>query len=150
MRNVAVVGAGVFPFGRHDDLLYMQMGRPAVLEAIKDAGIDKKQIDACYCGTTGGVGVGHEICSETGIIGIPITRVENACVSGSNAFRQAWMDIALGIHDIMLWASVPWAYCGCFVGRQERLNAKGPGPVRPSGRRTIFSRLGNIADLRRS
>ena len=102
MRNVAVVGAGVFPFGRHDDLLYMNMGRPAVLEAIQDAGIDKKQIEACYCGTTGGVGVAHDILNEIDILGIPITRVENACVSGSNAIRQAWMDIALGLHDIML------------------------------------------------
>ena len=102
MRNVAVVGAGVFPFGRHQDLLYVEMGRPAVNEAIEDAGIDRKEIQSCYVGTTGGVGVGHEIVNETGIIGIPITRVENACVSGSNAFRMAWMDVALGISDISL------------------------------------------------
>jgi acetyl-CoA C-acetyltransferase len=102
MRNVAVVGAGVFPFGRHDDLLYVEMGRPAVNDAIEDAGIDRKEIQSCYIGTTGGVGVGHEIVNEVGIIGIPITRVENACVSGSNAFRMAWMDVALGISDISL------------------------------------------------
>ncbi|MFX1452122.1 MAG: thiolase family protein, partial [Promethearchaeota archaeon] len=102
MRKVAVVGAGVFPFGRHDDLLYMNMGRPAVLEAIQDAGIDKKQIEACYCGTTGGVGVAHDILNEIDLLGIPVTRVENACVSGSNAIRQAWMDIALGVNDIVL------------------------------------------------
>ena len=102
MRNVAVVGAGVFPFGRHDDLLYVEMGRGAVNDAIEDAGIDRKEIQSCYVGTTGGVGVGHEIVNETGIIGIPITRVENACVSGSNAFRMAWMDVALGISDISL------------------------------------------------
>lgn len=102
MRNVAVVGAGVFPFGRHHDLLYVEMGRPAVNEAIEDAGIDRKEIQSCYIGTTGGVGVGHEILNETGIIGIPISRVENACVSGSNAFRLAWMDVALGLSDISL------------------------------------------------
>lgn len=102
MRNVAVVGAGVFPFGRHHDLLYVEMGRDAVNDAINDAGIDRKEIQSCYVGTTGGVGVGHEIVNETGIIGIPITRVENACVSGSNAFRMAWMDVALGISDISL------------------------------------------------
>lgn len=102
MRNVAVVGAGVFPFGRHHDLLYVEMGRDAVNDAIEDSGIDRKEIQSCYVGTTGGVGVGHEIVNETGIIGIPITRVENACVSGSNAFRLAWMDVALGISDISL------------------------------------------------
>lgn len=102
MKNVAVVGAGVFPFGRHTDHLYMEMGRQAVLDAIEDTGIDKKEINACYCGSTGGVGVCHDIINETGLLGIPITRVENACVSGTNAVRQAWMDIALGIHDVML------------------------------------------------
>jgi acetyl-CoA C-acetyltransferase len=102
MRNVAVVGAGVFPFGRHHDLLYVEMGRDAVNDAIEDSGIDRKEIESCYVGTTGGVGVGHEIVNETGIIGIPITRVENACVSGSNAFRMAWMDVALGISNISL------------------------------------------------
>jgi acetyl-CoA C-acetyltransferase len=102
MRNVAVVGAGVFPFGRHHDLLYVEMGRAAVNEAIEDAGIDRKDIESIYIGTTGGVGVGHEIANEVGIIGVPISRLENACVSGSNAFRQAWMEVALGLTDISL------------------------------------------------
>jgi acetyl-CoA C-acetyltransferase len=102
MRNVAVVGAGVFPFGRHDDLLYVEMGRPAVNDAIEDAGVDRKKIESIYIRTTAGVGVGHEIANEVGIIGIPISRLENACVSGSNAFRQAWMEVALGLSDISL------------------------------------------------
>ncbi|MFX0188875.1 MAG: thiolase domain-containing protein [Candidatus Hodarchaeota archaeon] len=102
MRNVAVVGAGVFPFGRHHDLMYVEMGRPAVNDAIEDAGIDRKEIQSCYVGTTGGVGVGHEIVHECGFIGIPIARLENACNSGTNAFRQAWMEISSGLSDISL------------------------------------------------
>ncbi|NVM55050.1 MAG: thiolase family protein [Candidatus Helarchaeota archaeon] len=102
MRNVAVVGAGVFPFGRHSDLLFQEMGRPAVIDAIQDAGIDSKEVDACYIGTTGAVGMGHEILYELDMLGMPITRVENACVSGSNAIRDAWMSIAGGLHDIVL------------------------------------------------
>ncbi len=102
MRNVAAVGAGVFPFGRHSDMLYQEMGRSAVKEAIKDANIDSKEIESCYIGTAGGAGVGHEILKECGLIGIPITRVENACNSGSNAIRLAWMEIALGLSDIVL------------------------------------------------
>lgn len=102
MRNVAVVGAGIFPFGRHTDLLYQDMGRPAALDAIRDAGIEPKEVEACYIGTTGGVGIGHEILYELDIMDRPITRVENACVSGSNAVRDAWMSIALGLHDIVL------------------------------------------------
>ena len=102
MRNVAVVGAGVSPFGRLDALLYQEIGRPAVNDAIENAGIDRKLIQSCYYGSCGGVGVGHEIMNESGIMGIPITRVVNACSSGSNAFRLAFMDIASGMSDCVM------------------------------------------------
>ncbi|KKM85533.1 hypothetical protein LCGC14_1288100 [marine sediment metagenome] len=102
MRNVAVIGAGVSPFGRLDALLYQEIGRPPVNDAIENAGIDRKLIQSCYYGTCGGVGVGHEIMNETGLIGIPITRVVNACSSGSNAFRLAYMDIASGMSDCVI------------------------------------------------
>ena len=102
MRNVAVIGAGVSPFGRLDALLYQEIGRPAVNDAIENAGIDRKLIQSCYYGTCGGVGVGHEIMNETGLMGIPITRVVNACCSSSNAFRLAYMDIASGMSDCVI------------------------------------------------
>jgi acetyl-CoA acetyltransferase len=99
MNNVAVVGAGVSPFGRLDALLYQEIGRPAVNDALENAGIDRKLVQSCYYGSCGGVGVGHEIMNESGMMGIPITRVVNACSSGSNAFRLAFMDIASGMSD---------------------------------------------------
>ncbi|MFX1339357.1 MAG: thiolase domain-containing protein [Promethearchaeota archaeon] len=102
MRNVAVIGAGVSPFGRLDKLLYQEIGRPAVNDAIDNSGIDRKLIQSCYYGTCGGVGVGHEIMNETGLIGIPITQVVNACSSSSNAFRLAFMDIASGMSDCVI------------------------------------------------
>jgi acetyl-CoA acetyltransferase len=102
MKNVAVIGAGISPFGRHDTLLYNELGRPVVNEALENASIDRKLVQSCYYGTTGGVGVGHEIMNEAGMIGIPITRVVNACSSGSNAFRLAYMDIAAGMSDCVM------------------------------------------------
>ena len=102
MRNVGVIGAGVSPFGRLDALLYQEIGRPAVNDSIENAGIDRKLIQSCYYGTCGGVGAGHEIMNETGLMGIPITRVVNACSSGSNAFRMAYMDIASGMSDCVI------------------------------------------------
>ncbi len=86
MRNVAVVGAGMSPFGRLDALLYQEIGRPAVNDAIENAGIDRKLVQSAYYGSCGGVGVGHEIFNEAGMIGIPITRAVNACSSGSTHF----------------------------------------------------------------
>jgi acetyl-CoA C-acetyltransferase len=102
MRNVAVIGAGVSPFGRLDKLLYQEIGRPVVNDAIENADIDRKLIQSCYYGTCGGMGVGHEIMDETGLIGIPITMVVNACSSSSNAFRLAYMDIASGMSDCVI------------------------------------------------
>jgi acetyl-CoA C-acetyltransferase len=102
MRNVAVIGGGVSPFGRLDQLLYQEIGRPAVNDALENSEIDRKLIQSCYYGTCGGVGVGHEIMNETGLIGIPITRVVNACSSGSNAFRLGYMDIASGMSDCVI------------------------------------------------
>ena len=102
MRNVAVVGAGMSPFGRLDALLYQEIGRPAVIDAIENAGIDRKLVQSAYYGSCGGVGVGHEIINESGMIGIPITRAVNACSSGSNAFRLAYMDVASGLSDCSL------------------------------------------------
>ncbi|MHA1941550.1 MAG: thiolase family protein [Candidatus Hodarchaeales archaeon] len=113
MKKVAVVGAGMSPFGRLDALMYQEIGRPAVNDALENAGIDRKLIESCYYGTCGGVGVGHEIMSEAGIVGheimseagitgIPITRVVNACSSGSNAFRLGFMDIASGMSDCVM------------------------------------------------
>jgi acetyl-CoA acetyltransferase len=90
------------PFGRLDALLYQEIGRPAVNDAIESAGIDRKLIESCYYGSCGGVGVGHDIMNECGMIGIPITRVVNACSSGSNAFRLAYMDIASGMSDCVI------------------------------------------------
>jgi acetyl-CoA C-acetyltransferase len=37
---------------------------------------------------------------------IPGTRVESACASGGLAFRQAWMAVASGAHDVVLASGV--------------------------------------------
>jgi acetyl-CoA acetyltransferase len=139
MRNVGVIGAGVSPFGRLDALLYQEIGRPAVNDAIESAGIDRKLIQSCYYGTCGGVGAGHEIMNETGLMGIPITRVVNACSSGSNAFRMAYMDIASGMSDCVIamgvekMKNVSIAVVGGGTRFQIEAKALGAGGGMPAG-----------------
>ena len=63
MREVAIIGVGMHPFGRFDDKSYVDMGREATVRALKDAGIEWKQVEAAYCscvypGTQGSEGVG--------------------------------------------------------------------------------------------
>lgn len=78
----------------------------AALEAIADAGVD--HVDALYVGCmSGGLFMGQEhlgalFADELGMGPIPATRVESACASGGLAFRQAYLAVASGEHDLVL------------------------------------------------
>ena len=48
-----------------------------------------------------GIG-GNTIPTAIGLTGIPCTRIENACPSGSDAFRVGAMAVASGVHDVVL------------------------------------------------
>jgi acetyl-CoA acetyltransferase len=56
--------------------------------------------------------LGQIVLKEVGIRNIPITNVENACASGSSAFREAWMAVASGIYDVALAVGVEKLYAG--------------------------------------
>jgi len=78
----------------------------SALLAMDDAGVDK--LDAMYVGCmTPGLFVAQEhfgsvMADYLGQAGIPSTRVESACASGGLALRMAYMDVASGMHDIVL------------------------------------------------
>jgi benzoylsuccinyl-CoA thiolase BbsB subunit len=103
MRDVAVVGVGMIPFGKYPDRSLADLGWPAVKAALKDAGMERGDVQAAYCGTAlGGMMAGQRVLGKIGMTGIPITNVENACSSSSTAMRQAVMAIRSGEYDIVL------------------------------------------------
>jgi benzoylsuccinyl-CoA thiolase BbsB subunit len=103
MRDVAVIGAGMIPFGKFPDRTLDAIAWPAVKHAIEDAGIPKKDIEAAYCGTAlGGMMAGQRILKRLGITGLPIVNIENACSSSSSAFREAWIAVGAGVYDAVL------------------------------------------------
>ncbi len=109
MREVAIIGVGMHKFGRFLDLTLKDLGRVAVWNAIHDAGIDPKLIQAAYVGNSlGGLITGQEgirgqvILRDAGFTGIPVVNVEGACASSSIGLREAWIAIGAGIHDIAL------------------------------------------------
>ena len=62
MRKVAVVGAGMTRFGKHQDKTLKDLGREAVEAAMKEAGVDKPQIEAAMVGNaTAGLITGQEM-----------------------------------------------------------------------------------------
>lgn len=103
MRDVSVIGVGITPFAKYRDKTLAEIGWPAVKSAIEDAGVEKKEIQAAYCGSAlGGMMSGQRVLKQLGITGLPITNVENACSSSSSAFRQAYIAVAAGVYDVVL------------------------------------------------
>jgi acetyl-CoA C-acetyltransferase len=78
----------------------------AYLEAIADAGIETKQIDAAWLATAiEDQHVGKSavpLARALRLPFIPVTRVENFCASGTEAFRGAVYAVASGAADIAL------------------------------------------------
>ncbi|MDP2948841.1 MAG: acetyl-CoA acetyltransferase [Chloroflexota bacterium] len=102
--RVAIVGVGCTKFGEiwekdQEDLLV-----EAVYEALDDAGLTPQDIEA------GWVGVMYPFTGMSGatlvepmkLYGKPVTRVENFCASGMDAFRNACFAVAAGVYDIVL------------------------------------------------
>ena len=107
MRDVAIAGAGIIDFGELFEQSFDEMAEQAFMNAVDDVdhGIEPGEIDAAFFGTldiandaSSGLGASH----STGLFGIPSSRVENACATGSTAFRQATTAIQAGQADVAL------------------------------------------------
>jgi benzoylsuccinyl-CoA thiolase BbsB subunit len=105
-------------FGRHSEVSLSQLAAPAVLEALSEAEIAPRDVQAIYCGTVlGGPMAAQRIARETALTGIEALNVENACSSSASAFRLAYLGIVAGAFD-----------CAVVVG-VEQLTRLGGGPL---------------------
>jgi len=110
MREVVIAGVGLTRFNTYDGqkedrpfLDYFDLGSEAILKALTESEMDWKEIQAAFCGSVYcGTASGHQTIEKVGMTGIPIVNVENACSSGSSAFRLAYQMVAAGIYDIVL------------------------------------------------
>jgi acetyl-CoA C-acetyltransferase len=103
IRNkVAVIGAGCSKFGEHYDMSAEDTIVTAAFEAYTDAKIDPSQIQAAWVGTLSSANAGNALADPLKLFNIPITRVENYCASGMDAFRNACMAVAAGMYDVVL------------------------------------------------
>jgi len=104
--KVAILGMGCTKFGERWDAGPEQLMVEAFEEAIKDAGITRKQINAAWLSTCyDEFGAGKSampLALTLRLPQIPVTRVENFCASGSEAFRGAVYAVASGAADIAL------------------------------------------------
>ena len=104
--KVAILGMGCSRFGERWESGAEELMVEAFGEAIEDAGIDVSEIDAAWFSThyeeinVGKGGLPLSIALR--LPNIAVTRVENFCASGSEAFRGAVYAVASGACDIAL------------------------------------------------
>jgi acetyl-CoA C-acetyltransferase len=104
--KVAILGMGCTRFGERWESGGEELIVEAFTEAVKDAGIDRKEIQAAWLGTCmDEVNVGKSALALSLTLrlpNIPVTRVENYCATGTEAFRGACYAVASGACDIAL------------------------------------------------
>ncbi len=104
--RVAIIGMGCCKFGERWDAGAEDLMVEAFEEALQDAKIEKNQIDAAWfstCMPEIHTGQSALPCSMTlRLPNIPVTRVENYCASGTEAFRGATYAVAAGASDIAM------------------------------------------------
>ena len=104
--KVVILGMGCSKFGERWDRNAEDLMVEAFEECLKDAGVERKQIEAAWFGTAieeqhvGKSGV--PLAMTLRLPYIPVTRVENYCATGTEAFRGAVYAVASGAVDIAL------------------------------------------------
>lgn len=104
--KVAILGMGCSRFGERWNDNAENLMVEAFVEAIADAGIEKSRIEAAWLGT--GIEEQHvgksavPLSAGLRLPNIPVTRVENYCASGTEAFRGAVYAVASGACDVAL------------------------------------------------
>jgi acetyl-CoA acetyltransferase len=100
--DVFITGAAMTVFGRHERSM-QDLAQEAVLGALKDAGIDRTQVQAMYnANVYGGMVLGQVLMRDLGITGPALYNVENACASGATAVHLARQALQLGVYDTVL------------------------------------------------
>ena len=130
--KVVVLGMGCSKFGERWDCNAEDLMVEAFEEALADAGIDRHQIEAAWFGTAieeqhvGKSGV--PLAMTLRLPYIPVTRVENYCATGTEAFRGAVYAVASGAVDIALALGVEKLKDTGYGGLPQRTR----GALRPS------------------
>jgi len=108
LHDIAIIGVGACKFGENFTMDVESMMVEAAYEAYEDAGIDPREIQAAW------IGIQYPITGLSGatladplkLYDIPITHVENYCVSGLDSFRNACLGVASGMYDMVMAAGV--------------------------------------------
>jgi acetyl-CoA acetyltransferase len=103
MRQVGIIGVGLTPFDKYEELQVEDFARWAVVDALRDAGVVRDQIQMAFVAHLyQGEVLGERILRGLRFPEITITNVENACAGGSTAVREAFLAVATEQCDVAL------------------------------------------------
>ncbi len=114
--DVAIVGAAVYPFGRHDGVSGLSMGVEAARLALADAGIPWGAVQFAYGGSED-AGNADTMVSDLGPTGIPFVNVRNGCATGGSALVSAFQALRAGGYDVGLVVGFDKHPRGAFVNK---------------------------------
>jgi acetyl-CoA acetyltransferase len=107
--NAAILGTGMTRFGRMPGEDLRSLSEAAVAEALADAGLTPSDVQLVMFGNAvEGVMHGQEMIRaevalrHTGLPGVPMINIENACASSSSAFQLACMAVSAGTAEVVL------------------------------------------------
>ena len=103
-QKAIMAGVGMTKFakpGQSED--YPEMGMQAVLDALRDAGLDYAAVQQAYAGYVYGDSTcGQNVLYKVGMTGIPVVNVNNNCSTGSTALFLARQAVESGAVDCAL------------------------------------------------
>jgi acetyl-CoA acetyltransferase len=114
VTEVAIVGAGLHAFGRHEGVSGLTMGAHAVRVALADAGLEWRDMQFAYGGSED-AGNADTMVSELGPTGIPFVNVKNGCATGGSSLVSAVRAIQSGAYDVGLVVGFDKHPRGAFV-----------------------------------
>jgi acetyl-CoA C-acetyltransferase len=153
MRDVAIIGAGLIPFGRRDEDSLLDMLAYASLKALDDTGLADPPVDAVYVGNMGGGMLQHQTAIASSLVDrlnlMPAAAetVENGPASGGSAVKNGLLAVASGYYDFVLVAGgekmrevTGWRATD-FVATMTHPQAEYPYGITLPGLAGMFTRL---------
>jgi acetyl-CoA acetyltransferase len=101
MSGIAVVGAGIYPFGRHEGISALQMAESAIRGALADAGVSWSDVDYAVGGSNVS-GKPDTLVGALGLTGLPFVTVRNGCATGGVALATAAHALSSGEGNLAL------------------------------------------------
>ena len=100
MSDVAIVGIGMHPFGRHP-ISGREQGAIAARRALADAGIAWSDVEYAFGGSSA-AGAADTLVADLGLTGVPFINVANGCATGGSALISAFNALRAGAAEVVM------------------------------------------------